>query len=68
MNFGAIAWLLTVWVFCFFPLATGKGLTLQTMNWNVVIYVGFIVIGMVYWFVWGYEIYTPPVLKVERRD
>ncbi|KAK5164589.1 uncharacterized protein LTR77_009795 [Saxophila tyrrhenica] len=68
VNLGALAWLLTVWVFCFFPLATGVQLTLATMNWNCVIYGGLIIVGMVYWFVRGKKTYTPPVLYVERTN
>jgi amino acid transporter len=67
VNLGALAWLLTVWVFCFFPLATGELLTLETMNWNCVIYGGLIIIGMVYWLIWGRKIYTPPVIHVARN-
>lgn len=66
INIGAICWLLTVWVFCFFPLVTGPQLTLAYMNWNCVIYGGLIIVGMVYWFAYGRKVYTPPVLKVER--
>lgn len=66
VNIGAIMWFLTVFVFCFFPLAIVPKLTLATMNWNCVIYAGFIIIGLVYWMVQGRKIYTPPVTFVER--
>lgn len=66
INVGAIMWLMTVWVFCFFPLVTGEQLTLTTMNWNCVIYGGLIIVGLVYWFIWGHKVYTPPVLHVSR--
>lgn len=64
INIGAVAWLVTVWVFCFFPLATPT--TPQTMNWNCVIYGGLVIIGLVYWFVWGRRFYRPPVFDVKR--
>jgi amino acid transporter len=67
INFGAIMWLMTVWVFCFFPLVTGEQLTLSTMNWNCVIYGGLIIVGLAYWFIWGHRVYTPPVLHVARE-
>ena len=51
VNIGAVAWLLTVWIFCFFPLVTGKYLTLSYMNWNCLIYGTMMITGLVYWFV-----------------
>ena len=67
VNVGAVMWLMTVWIFCFFPLSTGSALTLATMNWNCVIYGGLIVVGMLYWFIWGRKVYTPPVFNVRRQ-
>jgi choline transport protein len=67
INIGAVAWLMTVWVFCFFPIAVVPPVTLQTMNWNCVIYGGIIIIGLAYWLVWGRKIYTPPVFSVKRE-
>src|SRR5277367_4396248 len=64
INIGAVAWLLMVWVFCFFPVSTP--VTVTTMNWNVVMFVGISVIGLGYWFVWGRKAYKPPVLLVAR--
>jgi len=69
INIGAIMWLLTVWVFCFFPLASpAGGLTVKSMNYNAVIFVGVMVVGIVYWFVHGKKVYTPPVLFVDRTE
>jgi hypothetical protein len=65
VNIGAVAWLLMVWVFCFFPVSIP--VTPQTMNWNVVMFVGISVIGLVYWFIWGRKAYRPPVFLVCAR-
>ena len=67
INIGAVAWLMTVWVFCFFPIAIVPAVTPQSMNWNCVIYGGVIIIGMIYWFAWGRKVYTPPVFSVKRE-
>src|SRR5277367_6175371 len=56
INIGAVAWLLMVWVFCFFPVAIP--VTVTTMNWNVVMFVGISVIGLGYWFIWGSKEYS----------
>jgi choline transport protein len=64
INIGAVAWLLMVWVFCFFPVSIP--VTVTTMNWNVVMFVGISVIGLGYWFVWGRKAYRPPVFLVKR--
>lgn len=67
VNIGAILWLLTVWVFCFFPLTIAHpALSLHTMNWNCLIYGGSMIVGIAYWFIQGRKIYTPPVMFVAR--
>ena len=68
VNIGAVCWLLTVWVFCFFPLAIYPALTPKNMNWNAVMFVGISVIGLVYWFAVGRRIYKPPVFLVKRDE
>lgn len=65
INIGAVLWLLTVWVFCFFPLTIP--VTPQTMNWNCVIVGGFWILGLGYWFVMGRKLYQPPVFNVNRN-
>lgn len=67
VNIGAVCWLLMVWVFCFFPLAIDPPLTLQTMNWNAVMFVGISVVGLGYWLVSGRKVYNPPVFLVKRE-
>ncbi|RMZ86823.1 hypothetical protein DV736_g5952, partial [Chaetothyriales sp. CBS 134916] len=67
INIGAVAWLATVWVFCFFPLAIDPPLTPKTMNWNCVLYGGIVLIGLVYWLVWGRRVYTAPVSAIKRE-
>lgn len=67
INIGAVIWLLTVWVFCFFPLAISPPVTPTTMNWNCVIVGGFWILGLVYWFVLGHKLYQAPVFSVNRN-
>lgn len=66
INIGAVVWLVTVWVFCFFPLSISPPVTAQTMNWNCVIFGGLILVGLGYWFSWGRRSYKAPVLSVKR--
>lgn len=68
VNIGAVMWLMTVWIFCFFPLSPLPFLTPATMNWNAAIFGGIIVIGILYWTTWGRKVYTPPVHRVDRDD
>lgn len=64
INIGAVSWLLMVWVFCFFPVATP--VTAKSMNWNVVMFGGICIVGIVYWFAYGRKVYKPPVFLIKR--
>jgi hypothetical protein len=64
INIGAVAWLVTVWIFCFFPVQIP--VKPSTMNWNVVMFVGISVVGWGYWFILGRKAYRPPVFLVAR--
>lgn len=66
INIGAVMWLLTVWVFCFFPLAINPPLTATTMNWNCVLVGGLWLVGIGYWMFTGRKTYKAPVLRVNR--
>jgi len=56
--------LLVVWVFVFFPVATP--VTPTTMNWNVVMFVGTMIFAVVYYLSVGKSTYTSPVEFVKR--
>ena len=64
VNGAAVAWLVTVWVFLFFPIAIP--VTLSTMNWNALIFGTSMIFAMVYYVVIGHKTYTPPVMFVKR--
>jgi choline transport protein len=66
INVGALAFLVVVWVFVFFPIAIEPAVTAATMNWNVVIFVGTMAFAMVYYFARGSGRYTAPVELVKR--
>ncbi|KAK4213058.1 amino acid/polyamine transporter I [Rhypophila decipiens] len=68
INLGAISFLLIVWVFIFFPIFTGEALTVETMNWNCVMFGGSMIIAVGYYFVAGRKNYTPPVMLVKRDE
>lgn len=67
INIGAVLWLLTVWVFCFFPLAIDPPVTAKTMNWNCVLVGGFTILGLGYWLIRGRKVYQAPVFNVNRN-
>jgi choline transport protein len=66
INVGAVLYLSIVWVFVFFPQS--KDVTLNTMNWNVVIFVGTMLFSVVYYFAYGHKRYMSPVALVRRED
>lgn len=66
INIGAVAFLLVVWVFIFFPVATP--VTPSTMNWNVVMFCGTMLFAVVYYFFRGRYSYTSPVDLVKRDE
>lgn len=66
INVGAVAFLLVVWVFIFFPVSTP--VTASTMNWNVVMFCGTMLFAVVYYLFVGRHSYTPPVNLVKRNQ
>jgi len=64
INLAALAYLLTIWVFLFFPISTP--VDAATMNWNSLIYGGTIVFAVIYYFLFGRKSYVPPVALVVR--
>ena len=65
VNVIALCFLLTIWVFCFFPVSTP--VTASTMNWNVVINGGVMILAVIYYFVHSRKVYTGPVVLVRRE-
>jgi choline transport protein len=65
INLGALAYLLTIWIFLFFPIAIP--VDAATMNWNSLIYGATILFAVVYYFVYGRKTYVPPVALVSRE-
>lgn len=67
INIIALCFLLPIYVFAFFPVAV-VGLTPDTMNWAIVIYVGIMGFATIYYFVHGHKVYLPPVALVKREE
>jgi amino acid transporter len=63
VNVTALAFLICIWVFLFFPVATP--VTLSTMNWNVLINGGVTVLALAYYILHGKRVYTGPVALVK---
>lgn len=66
INLGAIAFLLVVWVFIFFPVS--PDVTHETMNWNSVMFGGTMLFATVYYLVRGRKVYTSPVDLIRRDE
>ena len=66
INVGAVAFLLVVWVFIFFPLEAE--VTLATMNWNALMFGSTMIFAVVYYFAWGRRTYMSPVDLVKRNE
>ena len=64
INIASMAFLLPMFVFAFFPVATP--VEAETMNWGVVMFAGVCIIAGVYYVVHGHKVYTPPVKLLKR--
>ncbi len=64
VNVGAVLFLVIVWIFVFFPLTTP--VTLETMNWNCLMFGSTMIFAIAYYFAWGRRFYTSPVDLVKR--
>ena len=65
VNIGALAFLIPMFVFAFFPVATP--VQPDTMNWGCVMFGGIIILAGGYYVVWGHKVYTPPVRLLQRE-
>ena len=63
-NIIAVLFLLLVYVFAFFPLATP--VELPTMNWSSLIYGSVVIFSVCYYFVFGRHAYEGPVVLVNK--
>ncbi|KAK4539385.1 hypothetical protein LTR36_010986 [Oleoguttula mirabilis] len=66
VNIGAMVFLLPMFVFAFFPLATP--VSPASMNWGSVMFFGIVGLATLYYYLWGHKYYTPPVLIMQTRD
>lgn len=64
VNLGAIAFLLVVWVFVFFPLA--PQVTPETMNWSILMFGSTMLFAVVYYLLVGKKRYKSPVDLIKR--
>ena len=63
INIAALAYILPLLVFSFFPPTPNP--TLLTMNWACVMVGGTVVLATAYYIVWGRKTYTPPTETIE---
>ncbi|WPH02746.1 putative amino-acid permease [Acrodontium crateriforme] len=68
INVIAIGYLAVVFVIAFFPAVPLPTLTVASMNWSVVIFVGVVLWSVVYFFVWSRHVYVGPVQRVKRLE
>jgi choline transport protein len=60
VNVAVLIFIVVVFIFCFFSLSIP--VTLTNMNWSVVLYVGVIAIGLLWYLLWARKGLTPPTL------
>ena len=65
INLASMIFLLPMFVFAFFPIATP--VQPASMNWGCLLFGGVIIIAGVYYAVWGHKVYTPPVRLLKRE-
>ncbi|RLL98784.1 hypothetical protein CFD26_106363 [Aspergillus turcosus] len=65
INIAALAFLLPIFVFAFFPLTST--VDTKTMNWSVVMYLGMLAFASVYYLIWGRHNFIAPVALVKRE-
>jgi len=69
VNMVALGWLCLVFVIAFFPSVPAPLLTMEAMNWLVVVFpTAVVVFSAVYFVVWGRKSYVGPVEYVRKLD
>lgn len=64
INIAALLFLLPIWFFAFWPLATP--VTAENMNWSSTMFGGVLIFAMIYYFVKARHEYDGPVALVKR--
>lgn len=62
----SILYSIVAFIFSFWP--QDKAVTLENMNWSVVVYFGTLLLALVYWFAVARHTYTGPVIEVTLED
>ena len=65
VNVCALLFLMPIFVFSFFPLATP--VIPSTMNWGIVLFSGVTIFATVYYIIYARHVYVPPVALVKRE-
>lgn len=64
VNVGALVFLLPMFVFAFFPLATP--VTPSSMNYGSLMFGAIVGLATLYYVCWGHRNYNPPVMLLQR--
>jgi choline transport protein len=68
VNVVALGWLCLVFIVAFFPGVPAPLLTLEAMNWSIVVFAVVVVLSAGYFVVWGRKRYVGPVEYVRKLD
>ncbi|QIX02550.1 hypothetical protein AMS68_008067 [Peltaster fructicola] len=66
INIAALAFMITMYVFAFFPLATP--VAPETMNWSSLIYGTVVIFAVTYFNIYGRRVYDGPVVLVKQLN
>lgn len=58
----SIAYSMVGWFFSFWPPTAA--VTVKTINWSVVVYVGVLGVSMIYWLLHARHVYTGPIIEI----
>jgi hypothetical protein len=64
INIAALLYLIPLWFFAFWPLATP--VTAENMNWSSTMFGGVLIIAMLYYYFRARHVYVGPVVFVKR--
>jgi amino acid transporter len=66
INIAALLFLLPLWFFAFWPLATP--VTAMNMNWSSTMFGGLIMLALVYYYFVARHVYVGPVMNMKRDE
>jgi len=66
INIAAMVFMLPMFVFAFFPIATP--VTVQSINWAVLMFGGVVILAAAYYALEGRKSYTSPAVYVKRDE